>query len=184
MYKTSNCERCSKPFNKHVFASEVIYCSNQCYIEAKCRINEMTGCWEWVGTLDKNSYGQCSRDNERIASRLAYKTYKGSIPKGYSVCHKCDVTFCVNPNHLFLGTQKDNMQDMYSKRRNAKGESHGRSKLTEEQVLAIIHDTRKQTIIAAEYGIARGQICSIKSGKKWKHVFERFTQNNSPGSIN
>lgn len=73
-----------------------------------------SGCIEWQGPLDRKGYGRIS--NGKLAHRYAYMTEKGD-PRGLCVCHSCDNPKCVNPDHLWLGTQKDNLRDMYSKAR-------------------------------------------------------------------
>lgn len=90
------------------------------------------------------------------------------------VLHRCDVKICVNPDHLFLGTQADNIRDMDAKGRrrqiNVRGTAHYAARLTEDQVRAIRSDTRTQVVIAAEYGTTQGMVSCIKLGKKWKSV--------------
>jgi hypothetical protein len=77
-----------------------------------------SGCWIWVKADDKR-YGSLSVDGRlKKAHRLSFECFVGHIPDGIKVCHRCDNTFCVNPKHLFLGTQSDNMKDMSSKGRN------------------------------------------------------------------
>lgn len=77
------------------------------------------GCWEWVGCKNKSGYGLIANENMKIkfAHRSSYTFFIGEISKGMCVCHKCDNPSCVNPFHLFLGTQKDNLRDMYDKNR-------------------------------------------------------------------
>jgi len=76
------------------------------------------GCWYWTGRLDKQEYGQTKHNNKQIsAHRLSWILFRGEIPHPMHVCHHCDTPKCVNPDHLFLGTHRDNMQDALKKGR-------------------------------------------------------------------
>lgn len=80
------------------------------------KINQKTGCWENHAALKKNRYGTITFNGVHIvAHRASYMKYIGEIPEGLKICHRCDNKPCCNPFHLFLGTQKDNMQDAQSK---------------------------------------------------------------------
>lgn len=87
-----------------------------------------SGCWIWVGAVINRTDGEQPRgkirtENQRQenAARVSYKLFKGAIPTGLFVCHRCDTPLCVNPNHLWLGTHKDNMADKLAKGRTTKG---------------------------------------------------------------
>ena len=110
-------------------------------------------------------------------SHIIYEECFGEIPKDMCVCHKCDNHLCINPEHLFLGTHQDNMRDMIIKGRQGfyashKGEEHGCSKLTDEDVLKIRYDKRYCREIALDYGVALCTIARIKKGVAWKHLQE------------
>lgn len=101
------------------------------YIEQRLIPEPNTGCWLWTKALDEKGYGHFSINSKHHkAHRAAYQVYNGDIPKGLSVCHSCDIRSCVNPHHLYLGTHKENMQDMVNKKRSAYGERSAQSKLT------------------------------------------------------
>lgn len=85
-----------------------------------------SGCWLWTANRQKNGYGLFSMNGTpRGAHRIAYELYVGPIPDGLYVCHACDVKRCVRPDHLWLGTQADNLADMVRKGRSATGDKHG-----------------------------------------------------------
>ena len=117
------------------------------FIEEPAYVEDKNGCWIWQGYINKRGYGIASRKGLRIrAHRLFYQAYKGAI-KDLHVLHKCDNPSCVNPDHLFLGTHKDNMRDKAKKGRapGFKGESNPFCKLTFKQVLKIreLYETGK-----------------------------------------
>lgn len=95
---------------------------------AHVSIDDATGCWLWTGSRSRADYGQIgvgSRTTGRGnkgAHRVSYELFKGPIPDGHDVCHRCDNPPCVNPDHLFVGTRQDNMIDMVSKDRQRKAD--------------------------------------------------------------
>lgn len=80
-------------------------------------IDETTGCWNWIKSVSNKGYGWFRQDGHELAHRWAYATFRGPIPAGLFVLHSCDNPKCVNPNHLFLGTNRDNIRDMVAKGR-------------------------------------------------------------------
>lgn len=132
-----------------------------------------SGCWLWVGSTNIHGYGKILvRKKQLGAHRYSWMLHNGDIPKGLCVLHRCDNPTCVNPDHLFLGTRKENMMDMVNKGRNVptRGESSGMAKLTEDQVLSIRNDSRPYNQIMIDFDISHGTISSIKSRKTWRHI--------------
>jgi hypothetical protein len=124
-------------------------------------------CWEWLASKRRNGYGQLMRKGKNeVAHRVAYELVYDHIPGEMIVMHTCDNRVCCNPNHLRLGTDLDNIRDMYNKGR---GPTVG---LREEQVMEIYKDNRFQKVIAAEYGISQSQVSNIKTGKQWFRITE------------
>lgn len=139
------------------------------------------GCWLWRGSITKGGYGhlkvelpgtRCRRAHP--AHRLSWIAHRGPIPAGLWVLHKCDVRSCINPAHLFLGTHVDNMADMVAKGRHRcgdyRGEKHGSTTLSKQQVLKIRADRRTYRVIGKDYGISPATVCRIKLGDTWTHV--------------
>lgn len=133
------------------------------------------GCWDWSGSIDENGYGTFGT-NKCLAHRLMWEELNGVIEDGLQVCHKCDNRCCVNPEHLFLGTSKENMQDKVSKGRAnmPHGEKSWKSLLSEEDVRHIIVLCSKSSLyereIAEQFGVSRSCISQISQGKNWKHI--------------
>ena len=119
-------------------------------------------CWLWSGTMTRASgYGELVyRGEKHRAHRLAYELHNGPIPAGLCVLHKCDVPHCVNPRHLFIGTNLDNVRDRDDKGR-------GLRRLTGGQVLIIRRMSGLQRNIAARFGISTSSVRDIKSRKTW-----------------
>lgn len=127
-------------------------------------------CWEWSGSKDPCGYGRIKSLGKNFSvHRIAYELWIGSVEDN-SVLHKCDNPSCFNPDHLFLGTQADNMKDMVVKGRGYQpkwaGESHPNSRLSDEDITSIKSDTRTQRVIASEYGITQAHVSNIKNGKR------------------
>ena len=132
-----------------------------------------SGCLLWTASCDDKGYGRLRVKGKTVrVSRLTWEEAKGPIPDGLQVLHKCDVTACRELTHLFLGTNKDNVDDKMAKGRLGPrdGEHNGRAKLTREQVRAILTDNRLHRVIAAEYGVSRPMVSYIKRRENWKEV--------------
>lgn len=133
-----------------------------------------SGCWLWSGYVTKWGYGAFRHNGKTLLShRVSYSMHVGEIPAGMLACHKCDVPSCVNPDHLFLGSQTDNMQDMLQKGRfvPSRGQKNGCAKLTENDVLAIRSASGiSQKCLARKFGVSPTLISVIRSNKAWKHL--------------
>jgi hypothetical protein len=137
--------------------------------ESKYIPEPYSGCWLWTGAVTTSGYGKIKTGNFRMdAHRAAFVLFKGDIPKGKLVCHTCDVKSCVNPDHLFLGTDADNSRDAALKGRLPCRENHPMSKLKWSDIFEIRMSTERQGVVAKRYGITQGHVSSIKSNKIWK----------------
>jgi len=143
-------------------------------IEAKVLRIPEAGCWVWMGSSQVRGYGEIISNNRKhLAHRASYEAFVGKIPKGMYVCHACDNVACVNPNHLFLGTQKQNLQDMASKGRSTWGEKNPMAKLTEEQVKEIKHGFatgKTDTELSKQFNISRSTIYGIRNSRLWSYI--------------
>lgn len=136
-------------------------------------VNE-NGCWIYLGSKDKDGYGVVGvLKKQKRAQRVVFEYFFGEIPSGMFVCHKCDVRQCINPEHLFIGTPRDNTADMISKGRaiHPRGELHPASKLKHEDVLKIRkmrESGEKLSAIASKFGISFQHVSAIEKGIVWK----------------
>lgn len=168
-------------------------------LEANSQPEPNSGCLLWCRCVSRNGYGSLRVGNRtHSVHRLAWEVNYGPIPPGMHVLHKCDVRSCINPAHLFIGTNADNVRDKVVKGRqlrgidlswrvkrgislsenrqrrlsSLKGAKNPASRLTDEQVAAIRADRRSQRVIAREFGITQPSICLIKAGKSWRHLHD------------
>ena len=136
------------------------------------------GCWEWTKAHNKDGYGQtCYKGKMVWTHRMAWIYSKGEIPEGMHVLHKCDNPACCNPDHLFLGTHKDNMNDRDKKNRcnnkGLKGELNPQSRYTEKDILQMREMYKKgmkQKEIALIFNTTQPIISNIINRKYWKHI--------------
>lgn len=132
------------------------------------------GCWEWQGLLDQWGYGVIKRNGHAVkASRLSWELHNGSINQGLLVLHHCDNPKCVNPRHLFLGTDSDNAKDKAGKGRSVRGEQHWKARLTEQDVhglrFALTCGATAKSM-AAIYQISCRYVHDIESRRYWAHI--------------
>jgi hypothetical protein len=149
---------------------------------AKDRFSDkISKCWIWKGARNRDGYGTfwngdwVDRKKHRprivLAHRWAYEHFVGPITDGLYVLHSCDEPACVNPEHLFLGTQRDNVVDMHNKKRSPQsGESNGNSKLTAVQISEIraryTGTHGQQTALGKEFGVSQATISKIVGTRK------------------
>ena len=131
-------------------------------------------CWEWTRTRNNGGYGQIMSSGKlRKAHRVSYELHFGPIPDGLHVRHRCDNPPCVNPAHLELGTNADNVADKVARGRlpePLRGQRNPSVKLTDDDVRAIRSDARTSPPIAADFGITPTQVRRIKAGLVWRHI--------------
>ena len=131
------------------------------------------GCWEWVGGLFSSGYGKFKVFGKSVrAHRFSYELTKGIIPKGMLVCHHCDNPKCINPQHLFLGTNSDNTLDMHQKGRakDQYGEKNKTAKLSIDSVRIIRESNKTQTELGKEFGVSRRCINKIINCLTWAGI--------------
>lgn len=150
------------------------------------KVRKTNTCWLWEGAKrGRGSYGTFLMNGRKErAHRVAWKLYRGEIPTGFCVLHRCDVPNCVRLSHLFLGTQMDNWLDAFRKNRiypidKARlkvpfGENHPGHKLFEYQVREIILSDLSEPKLAKQFGVNKGHINRIRNGKVWKSVFKEL----------
>lgn len=138
------------------------------------RVNTSGDCWTWSACRNERGYGVLGfRGTTILAHRMSHILCHGQVPCGLFVLHKCDNPPCVNPAHLFLGTDLDNKRDMVAKGRNSRGETV--SKLSESQVLEIVRRYRNEgesegltmKSLAKEFGVHFNTINFIVNGHRW-----------------
>ena len=176
-YPIKNCRNCNNPFQPTCNCQ--FYCSLKCIFWPKVEIKGSDECWEWTKGKTLAGYGLCGIHRQRYyAHRLAYEFTYGPLPEGLHACHHCDNPGCCNPSHIFAGTPKDNMQDMYKKGRHPgvvglKGSDNGMAKLTDENVKTIktlLKYGYKQPVIAEIYSVHRKTISRINTGETRSHI--------------
>ena len=142
------------------------------------RVEKTKTCWLWVGGKSSNGYGLIQmggKGSKHVPThRYSYLLHKGEIPHGMVVMHSCDVRSCVNPDHLSVGTQKDNVADMDRKGRcdrvRKTGVLNGKSKLNEKLVKMIRKSKKTNAELARELELSPNCIRSVRTGRTWSHI--------------
>lgn len=131
-------------------------------------------CWIWIAYRLPSGYGYFWDGKRReYAHRVSWRTFRGEIPEGLHVLHRCDIPACVNPDHLFLGTAKDNRQDAIRKGRVPMNERHPHAKLSQKSAREIRNarsngETYKE--IARRYGVNKNTVRALCLGRTWKEA--------------
>lgn len=160
----------------------------QAAIAERCTPEPSTGCWLWTESLGSTGYGECwstRRGRSIKASRVSFEAFKGTIPEGMFVCHRCDQPSCVNPAHLWLGTQSDNMRDAMSKGRTrgivtnpSRGVDQHCAKLDDITVecmrVGIASGAHSQADWVRWLGVRPCTLSEAYRSKTWRHVTNRF----------
>ena len=196
---TALCECCGKTYRiwpsrktRSKYCSKICQNGEQTFAQRfwkKVYIKSPQECWEWRRYINHGGYGVAGERRQGIntAHRIAYKLTYGDIPNGMHVLHHCDNRSCVNPAHLFLGTNNDNIQDMVTKMRQAFGEKHPKHKLSEQDVITIrlLYHTTDTTYnaLATKFGISKETISGIIAGRIWKHLPLYPSTSEAPSSI-
>lgn len=137
------------------------------------KVNKSDGCWEWQGNAIKG-YGVVKRNGKALrAHRESYRLTNGSVPDNLWVLHRCDNPLCVRPDHLFLGTPKQNVDDMVAKNRQAKGVQQQCAKLTDDDVREArrLHELGvTKRALARQFGVTQRTMVEAIRRITWRHV--------------
>jgi len=178
---TKQCPECGVTFPKSKKNPHIRFCSHECYSTSRrvpieyrlwSKVRKDDGCWEWKGAYSKTSgYGVISHNGKQTQPhRVAWELAHGPIPDGMYICHHCDNKKCVRPDHLFLGTPKENTADMIAKGRIARDDKMPQTKLSPNDVRNIRASSGKAKVIAAQYGISEIYVYQLRARKFRKHI--------------
>jgi HNH endonuclease len=137
------------------------------------KVRQSSACWEWKAVKNRDGYGRIRVNGKMVlAHRLAYIHFIGEIPEGMVIMHTCNNPGCVNPVHLCVGTQAENIAHCIASGRRAKGERNGAAKLTTADVVYIrtAYGKFSQQELAEAKGVDPSMVSRIVRGKKWAHV--------------
>lgn len=184
---TKSCSHCGNEFTYDYYPSmnQRNYCSRACGNRSPLRagsrwfwqrVNTDGECWTWTAATGRGGYGVLRANNkQQRAHRYSYELHYGPVPNGLWVLHRCDNPPCVRPDHLFLGTVRDNVADMDAKGRRVApaGTANTMAKLTESDILTIrklVAEGIPQKELSAIYGVSRGTISLAVNRLTWSHV--------------
>lgn len=188
MVLSRSCEQCGQVFHAYPSRQKQRFCSIPCWAKRKGEKNAVTfqarflekihrtgNCWLWMGSKGQDGYGHLTVDaTKTYAHRAAYELFVGPIPTGKWVLHHCDNPSCVNPDHLFLGTNADNQRDSEAKGRGRGGERNKQHKLTLGQVQEIRGLYQRgscefgASALGRRYGVGTTEVCNIVHARTWK----------------
>jgi len=137
---------------------------------AKVRNNGPDECWTWTAYTDRDGYGRFSLNGRKERAHRIAVRLDGRNPDGKVVRHTCDNPECVNPAHLKLGSQRENIRDRDKRNRQPRGERNGRSRLSREDVKSIREDDRPAKELAKRFDTTSSNVREIRSGRSWRHV--------------
>ena len=143
------------------------------YRRFMAKVQQSSGCWEWMAVKNRDGYGRIRVNGRMIlAHRLTYTHFIGEIPEGMVIMHTCNNPGCVNPGHLRIGTQAENIAYCIASGRRAKGERNGAVKLTTTDIVYIRTSYGKlsQRELAETVGVDPSMVSRIIRGEKWAHV--------------
>ena len=168
-YKKSICRYCKEEFRPGI-KGRYRYCKDECRLKDKIAVDDKTGCWNWQGSISLRGYGKIvwGSNTGALAHRVYYQVFKGNLKDNKVIIHSCDNTRCVNPEHLRIGTRKENTEDAQ-----LKGRLKLRSRLTREHVINIrklYHEGTSPEILAKMYKRSQGTIMDIVYRVSWKEI--------------
>lgn len=177
-----------RPRDSWVYWESRKFCSARCGNFARPRapiyermmrmVSRTTECWLYLGARDPKGYGSMAADGRRDkCHRISFIHHHGAIPTGLWVLHKCDVPNCVNPDHLYAGTPRQNSDDMMRRKRwrpqyskTTRPAINPAAKLNPDAVRDIRSSKAQGVELARRFGVSRGLVSAVRVGRVWRHV--------------